>query len=328
VSFQDKLLGEVHVGVSIDFINELIRQNKKAIISLTLTIILVGILVALLMGLRFSHPIERLVHATQEIGRGNYHHKVQLGRNDELGKLATAFNQMGNELLRKSRMQESFGKYVGAEVLDMILANPEGNWLRGHRNQATTLFADIRGFTAFSDAREPEAVVEALNEYFEIATRVIIRYGGYIDKFIGDAVLAVFGVPVYRRNHLERGLAAALELQSELRKATGGGNPLLTAVGISIDTGEVVAGNIGTQEKMEYTVIGDSVNSASRLNGLAGPGEVIISQTVFQKMGPLVDAEPFGPCRIKGVADAVVCYRLKGLTKVPVSHATGIKRPA
>jgi adenylate cyclase len=328
VSFQDKLLGEVHVGVSIDFINELIRQNKKAIISLTLTIILVGILVALLMGLRFSHPIERLVYATQEIGRGNYHHKVHLGRNDELGNLATAFNQMGNELLRKSRMQESFGKYVGAEVLDMILANPEGNWLRGHRNQATTLFADIRGFTAFSDAREPEAVVEALNEYFEIATRVIIRYGGYIDKFIGDAVLAVFGVPVYRRNHLERGLAAALELQSELRKATGGGNPLLTAVGISIDTGEVVAGNIGTQEKMEYTVIGDSVNSASRLNGLAGPGEVIISQTVFQKMGPLVDAEPFGPCRIKGVADAVVCYRLKGLTKVPVSHATGIKRPA
>jgi adenylate cyclase len=328
VSFQDKLLGEVHVGVSIDFINELIRQNKKAIISLTLTIILVGILVALLMGLRFSHPIERLVYATQEIGRGNYHHKVHLGRNDELGNLATAFNQMGNELLRKSRMQESFGKYVGAEVLDMILANPEGNWLRGHRNQATTLFADIRGFTAFSDAREPEAVVEALNEYFEIATRVIIRYGGYIDKFIGDAVLAVFGVPVYRRNHLERGLAAALELQSELRKATGGGNPLLTAVGISIDTGEVVAGNIGTQEKMEYTVIGDSVNSASRLNGLAGPGEVIISQTVFQKMGPLVDAEPFGPCRIKGVADAVVCYRLKGLTKAPVSHATGIKRPA
>jgi len=328
VSFQDKLLGEVHVGVSIDFINELIRQNKKAIISLTLTIILVGILVALLMGLRFSHPIERLVYATQEIGRGNYHHKVHLGRNDELGNLATAFNQMGNELLRKSRMQESFGKYVGAEVLDMILANPEGNWLRGHRNQATTLFADIRGFTAFSDAREPEAVVEALNEYFEIATRIIIRYGGYIDKFIGDAVLAVFGVPVYRRNHLERGLAAALELQSELRKATGGGNPLLTAVGISIDTGEVVAGNIGTQEKMEYTVIGDSVNTASRLNGLAGPGEVIISQTVFQKMGPLVDAEPFGPCRIKGVADAVVCYRLKGLTKAPVSHATGIKRPA
>ncbi len=293
VRFQDKLLGEVHVGVSIDFINELIRQNKKSVVSLTLTIILVGILVALLMGLRFSHPIEKLVFATQEIGRGNYHHKVQLGRNDELGNLATAFNQMGNELLRKSRMQESFGKYVGAEVLDMILANPEVNWLKGHRNRATTLIADIRGFTAYSDIREPEAVVEALNEYFEIATRTIIHYGGYIDKFIGDAVLAVFGVPVYRRNHLERALRAALDLQAELKKAGGGGNVLLGAVGISIDTGEVVAGNIGTQEKMEYTVIGDSVNSASRLNGLAEHlGEVIISQAVFQTMGVLVDAEP------------------------------------
>ncbi len=328
VRFQDKLLGEVHVGVSIDFINELIRQNKKSVVSLTLTIILVGILVALLMGLRFSHPIEKLVFATQEIGRGNYHHKVQLGRNDELGNLATAFNQMGNELLRKSRMQESFGKYVGAEVLDMILANPEVNWLKGHRNRATTLIADIRGFTAFSDIREPEAVVEALNEYFEIATRTIIHYGGYIDKFIGDAVLAVFGVPVYRRNHLERALRAALDLQAELKKANGGGNVLLGAVGISIDTGEVVAGNIGTQEKMEYTVIGDSVNSASRLNGLAGPGEVIISQAVFQTMGVLVDAEPLGPRQIKGVSEAVISYRLKSIRKVVVSDATRIQRPA
>lgn len=328
VRFQDKLLGEVHVGVSIDFINELIRQNKKSVVSLTLTIILVGILVALLMGLRFSHPIEKLVFATQEIGRGNYHHKVQLGRNDELGNLATAFNQMGNELLRKSRMQESFGKYVGAEVLDMILANPEANWLKGHRNRATTLIADIRGFTAFSDIREPEAVVEALNEYFEIATRTIIHYGGYIDKFIGDAVLAVFGVPVYRRNHLERALRAALDLQAELKKASGGGNVLLGAVGISIDTGEVVAGNIGTQEKMEYTVIGDSVNSASRLNGLAGPGEVIISQAVFQTMGVLVDAEPLGPRQIKGVSEAVISYRLKSIRKAVVSDATRIQRPA
>ncbi len=328
VRFQDKLLGEVHVGVSIDFINELIRQNKKSVVSLTLTIILVGILVALLMGLRFSHPIEKLVFATQEIGRGNYHHKVQLGRNDELGNLATAFNQMGNELLRKSRMQESFGKYVGAEVLDMILANPEANWLKGHRNRATTLIADIRGFTAFSDIREPEAVVEALNEYFEIATRTIIHYGGYIDKFIGDAVLAVFGVPVYRRNHLERALRAALDLQAELKKASGGGNVLLGAVGISIDTGEVVAGNIGTQEKMEYTVIGDSVNSASRLNGLAGPGEVIISQAVFQTMGALVDAEPLGPRQIKGVSEAVISYRLKSIRKAVVSDATRIQRSA
>ncbi|MDZ7598607.1 MAG: adenylate/guanylate cyclase domain-containing protein [Desulfobacterales bacterium] len=328
VRFQDKLLGEVHVGVSIDFINELIRQNKKSVVSLTLTIILVGILVALLMGLRFSHPIEKLVFATQEIGRGNYHHKVQLGRNDELGNLATAFNQMGNELLRKSRMQESFGKYVGAEVLDMILANPEVNWLKGHRNRATTLIADIRGFTAYSDIREPEAVVEALNEYFEIATRTIIHYGGYIDKFIGDAVLAVFGVPVYRRNHLERALRAALDLQAELKKASGGGNVLLGAVGISIDTGEVVAGNIGTQEKMEYTVIGDSVNSASRLNGLAGPGEVIISQAVFQTMGVLVDAEPLGPRQIKGVSEAVISYRLKSIRKAVVSDATRIQRPA
>jgi adenylate cyclase len=139
-------------------------------------------------------------------------------------------------------------------------------------------------------------------------------------------VLAVFGVPVYRRNHLERALRAALDLQAELQKASGN-NALLGVVGISVDTGEVVAGNIGTQEKMEYTVIGDSVNTASRLNGLAGPGEVIISEAVFQKMGALVDAEPLGPHQIKGVSEAVISYRLKSIRKAVFSHETRIKRP-
>lgn len=315
VRFQEKLLGEVYVGVSIDFINEVIRKNKKSVISLTISIILVGILIAVLMGLRFSRPIQKLVYATQEIGKGRYDYKVRLARNDELGNLATAFNQMGKDLQRKSRMQESFGKYVGAEVLDMIIANPESDWLKGHRNRATTLIADIRGFTAFSNAHEPEEVVEALNEFFEIATRIIIRYGGYIDKFIGDAVLAVFGVPVYRRNHLHRALEAALDLQAELKKAGGNGNALLDAVGISIDTGEVVAGNIGTQEKLEYTVIGDSVNTASRLNGLAGPGEVVISQTVFEEIGARLDTDPLGPHYFKGVSAEVISYRLKGIRK-------------
>jgi adenylate cyclase len=311
ILFQDKVLGEAHVGVSIDFIEKSVKKEQQTIITITFLIVVFGILIAVLLGIRFSRPISKLVVATREIGRGYYNYRVDMKRNDELGTLAAAFNQMGQELLEKSLVQESFGKYVGAEVLDMILANPEKSWLRGQRKEATTLFADIRGFTLYSDQREPEEVIEGLNLYFEIATRVSLRHGGFIDKFIGDGLLVIFGVPVFRDNHVERAVLTAIELQSELnRVASINGNKLLSSVGISIDTGVVVSGNIGSQVKMEYTVIGSSVNVASRLNGLANPGEIIISRNVYKKMDDRIVVSPLPPQSFKGIPDPVEPYKI------------------
>jgi adenylate cyclase len=300
IMFKDKKLGEVHVGVSINFLEKLIRGERILILIITLYILFFGIVMAVLFGFRFSRPVSQLLLATQEIAKGNYCYKVASSRNDELGNLAVAFNQMGEELWKKSLMQESFGKYIGSEVLDMIMANPESKWLKGHRNEATILFADVRGFTSYSDARDPEKLVEELNEYFEIAARSALKYGGYIDKFIGDAVLCVFGVPVYRKDHVERAVRAAVELQRMLRERTRHGNELLSSVGIGIDSGIVVSGNIGSQLKMEYTVIGDSVNMASRLYEFAGPGEIVISKSVREHLGDMITVEALAPQKIKG----------------------------
>lgn len=187
VGFQDKPLGKVHVGVSLDFIEHLVDKEKQAIAVMTLGLVSFGLGIAIFLGVRFASPIQELVAATEAIGKGDYHYRVASNRKDELGNLATAFNQMGEELLRHSLTRESFGKYVGSDVLEMILADPEQMWLKGHKNKATILFADMRGFTAYAENREPEAVVEMLNTYFEIATRAILNYGGYVDKFIGDA---------------------------------------------------------------------------------------------------------------------------------------------
>ena len=310
VTFKDKQLGEVHVGVSLDFIKRLVQKERSSVILITLSIILFGMVLAILLGFRFSRPISKLVLATREIAKGNYRHKVGLARNDELGNLAAAFDQMGEELWKNSLMQRSFGKYVGAEVLEMIMANPERTWLKGHRNEATIFFADIRGFTHYSDEKEPEDVVDELNEYFEIATRVIVRHGGYVDKFMGDAVLGVFGVPVYRKDHVERAVRAAIYLQNELKKANKNDNKLLGSIGIGIDSGIVVSGNIGSQVKMEYTVIGDSVNVASRLNGLAGPGEVIISNTVYEQLGDMIAVKALPIQRIKGKPEPVEIFKV------------------
>ena len=277
---------------------------------ITLAIILVGFVLAILMGFRYSRPIKELVLATHEISRGNYHHQVRLNRQDELGNLARAFNRMSEELWRNTLMQESFGKYVGSDVLEMILADPERTWLKGRRNDATILFADIRGFTAFSDEKEPEGVIVMLNEYFEIASHVIIKHGGYVDKFMGDAILGVFGVPVFHKNHIKRGLQAALSMQKKLQEAAKNGNTLLARVGIGIDTGIVVSGNLGSQDKMEYTVIGNSVNTASRINGLAGPGEIIISKNVYEIMKNIVTTETLPARQIKGFTDPVATFKV------------------
>ncbi|MBW2321040.1 MAG: HAMP domain-containing protein [Deltaproteobacteria bacterium] len=313
VLFKGKNLGQVHVGVSIDFIEKLIHKARLTIVAITFFIILFGSVIAVWLGFHFSRPISNLVIATGEIGSGNYQHKIILARNDELGNLATAFNRMGDELWKNSLMQKSFGKYIGSEVLEMIMANPESPWLKGHRNEATIVFIDIRGFSSYSKLKEPEEIVEGLNEYFEIATQAIQDHGGYVDKFIGDAVLGVFGVPVYHKDHVERGLRAAGDMQKKFTNKRYNGNSLLQSVGIAIHSGIVVSGNIGSQDKMEYTVIGDTVNLTAHLNRLAGPGEIIITKSVYENLKDMITVNPLSPQYIKGKTKPVETFKLLGI---------------
>jgi adenylate cyclase len=313
VVFQDKHIGKVHVGVSLDFIKQLIVDEKRSILVMTLGLVSVGLAFAIFMGVRFSKPILTLVAATEAIGKGDYRYRVKMDRKDELGNLATAFNQMGEELLRHTQTRQSFGKYVGEDVLEMIVADPEKVWLKGHKNEATILFADIRGFTAYAENRDPEAVVEMLNTYFEIATRSILDYGGYVDKFIGDCVLGVFGVPVFRKDHVERAVRAALDLMAQLQRPGNHDNSLLSCVGMGIHTGPIVSGNIGSQAKMEYTVIGDTVNLASRLSGLAAPGEILVTDAVLTPLSELISMEPAGSRNIKGKTAPVETFRILGI---------------
>ncbi len=308
VVFKGKELGEVHVGVSIDFIERAIKKDRDLIIIKALFIIAVGIGIAILIGLWFSNPFSELLIAIQEIGKGNYKHKVKINRKDEFGTLGLAFNKMSDELNMNALMKESFGKYIGSDILQMIISNPESEWLKGVKNEATIIFTDVRGFTAYAETKEPEEVVENLNEYFEIATNTILYFGGYVDKFIGDAVLGVFGIPVFQKDHAKRAMMATIALQK--RFESNKKNSLLSKIGIGVNSGIVVSGNIGSQQKMEYTVIGDSVNVASRLSSLAGPGEVIISKTVYDHLRDEIKVEALGPKKIKGKAEPVETFKI------------------
>ncbi|MBN2255582.1 MAG: HAMP domain-containing protein [Deltaproteobacteria bacterium] len=313
ITFKDKHLGEVNIGISLDFIQKQIQNEKSFIIFLSFFIIILGIGMSIVLGINFSKPIDKLVTATQEIAKGNFDHQVRMRRQDEFGNLALAFNFMSHELKMKSLLQDTFGRYVSPAILKMIMADPSKTWLKGTRNEASILFTDIRGFTSYSESREPEKIVESLNEYFAIATKSILDNGGYVDKFIGDAVLGVFGVPLPQADHAERAVRAAVEMQRTLHEAGNNGNELVSQVGIGINSGVVVSGNLGSQVKMEYSIIGDSVNVASRLNSLAGSGEVIISKSVYELTSDIVTVEALPPQKVKGKSQLIECFRVTSI---------------
>jgi len=315
VTFMDKVLGAVNVGVSLDFIREQTRKATKSLIILSLLIITLGISTAIFFGIGFSRPIYQLVLAAKEIARGNYEFKIDLVRRDELGDLASAFNYMSHELWKKFLITKSFGRYVSPEVLNIILANPEESWLQGTHTEATILFADVRGFTRFAEKREPGEVVESLNEYFRIVTRHILEHGGYIDKFVGDAVLGVFCIPIFEEDHAERAVRAAMGMQQELSSRDDSRNPLLTRIGIGINSGTLVAGNLGSDTKIEYTVIGDTVNIASRITDIAGPGKVLISKNTLELVADLVTTETLPSQNVKGKSEPVEVYQVLGINE-------------
>jgi adenylate cyclase len=321
VLYSGKNLGEANVGISLDFIDRQIRRESLTIIVLSLFIVLLGISIAILIGIGFSRPISRLVLATREIGKGNFRYGVERVRGDELGDLTSAFNYMSRELWKKLVMTKSFGSYVSPEILEMVMANPEGDLLGGRRMEVTVVFADILGFTSFAEATPPERVVEAINEYFEITTRHIQGQGGYVDKFIGDAVLGVFGAPLPRADHAARALRAAVAMQRELLSHGAGRNPLLARVGIGINSGVAVAGDLGSEVKRQYSVIGDCVNVASRLNALAGGGRIIISRSTREAVGELAEVTPLPPAVVKGKTEPIEVFEVTGVGESPTGAA-------
>ncbi|MFN3884566.1 MAG: adenylate/guanylate cyclase domain-containing protein, partial [Rhodocyclaceae bacterium] len=202
-----------------------------------------------------------------------------------------------------------FGRYVSPSVMQALLANPDMVGLGGRRREVTILFSDIRDFTTLSERLQPEEVVELLNEYFERACAVLLAEEATIDKFIGDAVMAEFGAPVDQPDHAERALRAALELHATAREFSrwvGRRFPdrdlPAFAIGIGIHTGPAVIGNIGSHQRMEYTAVGDTVNTASRLEGATkSVGCPILASAVTVAMVTRPEAFLFGQRHVLSV---------------------------
>ncbi|MCP5497920.1 MAG: adenylate/guanylate cyclase domain-containing protein [Leptospiraceae bacterium] len=223
----------------------------------------------ILLSKAYSIPIKEMQLITQNVSEGKLDLSIQVKSNDEIGFLGEKINEMTESLREKEFIKDTFGKVVDPIVRDHLL---KGNVnLGGEIKVATILFSDIRSFTSLSENMNPGKVVELLNIYFDRMSHCITKEGGLVNKYIGDAILAIFGVPVALQNHAEAAMRAGLMMREERnllnKELIQMGFPSLHT-GIGIHTGEVLSGNIGSKSRMEYTVIGDSVNIASRLEGL------------------------------------------------------------
>ena len=185
----------------------------------------------------------------------------------------------------------------------MIEANPDGVRLGGTNQRVTVLFCDIRGFTTMSETMAPEKVVEVLNEYFTGVTKAIFDHGGTLDKYIGDAAMAIFGAPISKGNDAQRAVQAGVAIQKLVTEmnleAAKRGHPEIK-VGVGINTGVVTAGNIGSPQRLDYTVIGDEVNLASRMCGKAEAGQVLITESTGNEVRDQFKLNPLPPVMVKG----------------------------
>jgi len=224
------------------------------------------------------------------------------------------------EELQSRHIKGLFSRYVSPKVVDQLVRNPHAELrLGGNKQTITVLFSDIRGFTTLSEQLAPEQVVELLNEYFQTMTEVIFRHDGMVDKFIGDAIMAIFGAPVAHPDDPIRAVRAALDMKAalaRLKEKWAGEGKRVFDIGVGINTGEAIVGNMGSQQAMGYTAIGDTVNLASRLesaNKDVGSSGILISESTYQAVAGLVEAREHAGIKVKGKANALSVFEVLGL---------------
>lgn len=272
--------------------------------------VLAGLCVAWLYGRALRQDCDQLLCAVASVAKGDFQVAVDTSRPDELGQVALGINEMAQGLVLRERIRDAFGRFVNPEVAaSFIQAHVEGEGavkLGGQRRHVAILMADIRNFTALSERNAPEQLIALLNDYFSGMVAAIQAHGGMVDKFIGDAIMAVFGLAEGRDHYPEDALTAALAMRTRLaafnRRRAIAGLPTVEN-GIGIHLGEVVAGYIGSADRLEYTVIGHSVNLAARIEGQTKPPNppILFSAALAERVGDRYPVKKVGTIQLNGI---------------------------
>ncbi|HEX2088149.1 MAG TPA: adenylate/guanylate cyclase domain-containing protein [Solirubrobacteraceae bacterium] len=264
----------------------------------------VGFAITVFAARSLAEPVAGLRGALERIERGEYDARVTVDDGSEVGLLQSGFNRMAAGLAERERIREAFGTYVDRDVAEHILR--EGTSLAGEEVEVTLMFVDVRGFTGFAEHASAREVVATINRLFELVVPIVHAHAGHVDKFVGDGLLAVFGAPRRREDHADQALAAALEIAQAVRDEFGEE----LSVGVGLNSGVVVAGNVGGAGRLEFSVIGDAVNVAARVEAATRQtGDTVLlaqrTKELLRAAPPLVERPGV---RLKGKSGPATLY--------------------
>lgn len=309
-------IGTVYLGVDEDLVQRVIFGVTMKLAAIALAAVALGLLLTWVTVTWLTAPIGRLVKGVLAIASGDFATRVKVASRDELGELTNAFNQMAVSLSQNELLKGAFSRYVSDAALKQILADPSKTGLHSRRVLATIYTSDVRGFTAMSETLEPEQVVQVINTYLSLQTEIILKHGGQVDKFIGDATIGVWGKEEARPDDAINAVRAAFEAQAAIERLNverAAKGEVVKQIGIGVNTGEVVSGNMGSSKKMEYTVTGEHVIFADQICAECPGGKVWISESTYAAVKDQVDAEPV-EMKSKAHGDhGVTVYQVNGL---------------
>ena len=314
--------GPVVAALDMTRIEGVVQRN----LAMTVAVLILAALTAIAMGSRLaslmSRALGQLNLAYKNVENDNYEHVSGVKTGDEIEALASGFNSMVDGLRERDKLRMTMGKYMTQSVVEHLMSGKLE--LGGEPLTVTILFSDIRSFTSISERMTAQEVVKLLNEYFTEMVTVVMEEGGVVDKYIGDAIMAVFGAPVPRPDDAVRAVRAAVRMRHALtvlnEKLEARGTPAIRT-GVGLHTGEVIAGNIGSEARMEYTVIGDAVNLASRLESNTKDlgVDVLISDETHALIGDTFITRAVREITVKGRAKPVMVYEVLGFREAAVT---------
>jgi class 3 adenylate cyclase len=311
-----RAIGVVAMDYPLEIYLDRLNELRSAIVYASAIGAFGTLILGLLFARRLTRPIRALTSGVSRVAGGDLSQALPIKSHDELGRLTHAFNQMLEGLRQRDFIRSAFGRYVSPEVAKELLESPQGLRFGGEKRIITVLMSDLRGYTRFAEHGDPANVMNVLNGYLARMTDVIIEHGGTINEFIGDAVFAVFGAPLAHADHAERAAAAALAMQAAMteinRQHQADGLPSFE-MGIGLNTGEAVVGNIGSEQRAKYAVVGSAVNVAARVEGATVGGQVFMTATTYDGIRDLAEVAPPVSVRMKGLSEPLELYELRAL---------------
>lgn len=273
--------------------------------------------VSILVARSMARPLRSMAVAAGRVADGDL--EVDLSHirtRDEIGQLAGAFTSMAAGLRERDRIRDTFGRYLTKEVVNKLLESKDGLKLGGEGREITMIMSDLRGFTALTSNMTPEEVISFLNRYLGKMVEILVEYRGIVDEIIGDGILAFFGAPESLEDHAARGVACALKMQAAMDEVNAAheveGLPRLE-MGVAVNTGWVVVGNIGSEKRAKYGAVGSQVNFTGRMESYAVGGQVLVSPSTYERLKNILDVRDVLHVEMKGVSGKVALYDVRGI---------------